>query len=219
VSFLTIFNIIIILATMSSRSSGRANGQSHEDQTAEMISNLTMTQLLYILQRIRQLSFHSQEYAKKLLTESPQLCLALIHAQYIVSGKKLDSHLLPLTADEIKMSHDRLNLIRMMDANPNAHMGVIGSGSSAPADVGLSRKFSTQHGRSAGDQASELSRLLAGLDPAMLERVIQGVSGGEKMDQETVAESLMNLSPEQIAALPEIVQRQVLKLLEESLAV
>lgn len=128
---------------MSSRSSGRANGQSHEDQTAEMISNLTMTQLLYILQRIRQLSFHSQEYAKKLLTESPQLCLALIHAQYIVSGKKLDSHLLPLTADEIKMSHDRLNLIRMMDANPNAHMGVIGSGSSAPADVGLSRKFST----------------------------------------------------------------------------
>lgn len=53
----------------------------------------------------------------------------------------------------------------------------------------------------------------------MLERVIQGVSGGEKMDQETVAESLMNLSPEQIAALPEIVQRQVLKLLEESLAV
>ena len=204
---------------MSSRSSGRANGVSREDQTAEMISNLTMTQLLYILQRIRQLSFHSQDHAKKLLSESPQLCLALIHAQYVVAGRKLDSNLLPLTADEIKMSHDRINLIRMMDANPTAQVGVIGSGTSVPADVGLSMRFQSQHGRTAGDQASTLSRLLANLDPAMLERVIQGVSGGETMDSDSVVQSLLNLSPERIAALPETVQRQVLKLLEESLAV
>ena len=202
---------------MSSRPSSRS--ESNEEQTAEMISNLTMTQLLYILQRIKQLSFHSQDYAKKLLTESPQLCLALIHAQYLVAGKKLDTQMLPLTADEIKMSHDRLNLIRLMDSNPTAQVGLVGAGTSVPEEVGLSKRFQSQHLRGAGDQASELSRLLAGLDPTILAKVMESVTGGESIDSDTMVQTLLNLSPEQIAALPEGVQRQVLKLLEESLAV
>lgn len=204
---------------MASRASSRSQAQTNEEQTADMISNLTMTQLLYILQRIKQLSFHSQDYAKTLLSESPQLCLALIHAQYIVAGKQLDSKLLPLTADEIKMSHDRLNLIRLIDSNPTAQIGLVGPGSSVAADVGLSKRFESQHLRGSGDQASELSRLLAGLDPTVLAKVMESVTGGESIDSETMVQTLLNLSPDQIAALPEGVQRQVLKLLEESLAV
>jgi hypothetical protein len=202
---------------MASRPSSRAQGQTNEEQTAEMISNLTITQLLYILQRIRQLSFHSQDHAKKLLTDSPQLALALIHAQYIVSGKKLDTKLLPLTTDEIKMSHDRLNLLRSIESN--SAVNVIGSGPSAPADVGLSKRFQSKNLRSSGDQASELSRLISCLDPSLLGKVTEGLSGDGTVDSDAMAQAILNLSAEQIAGLPEAVQHQVLRLLEESLTV
>lgn len=194
---------------------------SNEEQTSEMISNLTMTQLLFILQRIQQLSFHSQEHAKKLLTDSPQLALALIHAQYIVAGKRLDSQLLPLSPDEIKMASDRMSLIRLLDTNPSAQVNVIGAGTSVPQDVGLSKKFQSQYLFGQGDQATELSKLLTGLDPAVLAKVMESVTGGEGQvaDVDGMVQTLMNLSAEQITALPEVVQRQVLKLLEESLAV
>lgn len=105
-----------------------ASASSGEEQTSEMISSLTMTQLLYILQRIQQLSFHSQDYAKKLLSDSPKLALALIHAQYVVAGKGMDSHLLPLTADEVKIVKDRIAQIRMVEGNPSVHANIIGEG-------------------------------------------------------------------------------------------
>ena len=185
-----------------------------------MISNLTMTQLLYILQRIQQLSFHQADYAKKLLTDSPQLALALIHAQYVVSGKNMDSHLLPLTADELRIVKDRISQIRLVETNPTTQVSLVGLGSGITQDVGLSRKFQVQQ-QQPSDQATELSKLLGGLDPAILAKVMEGVTGGEDslVDVDTMVQTLMNLSAEQIAALPESVQRQVLKLLEESLAV
>jgi ABC-type dipeptide/oligopeptide/nickel transport system ATPase subunit len=197
-----------------------ANNAS-EEQTSEMISNLTMTQLLYILQRIQQLSFHSAEHAKKLLMESPQLALALIHAQYVVGGKNLDSHLLPLTQDEVKIIKDRVNRIRLAESNPAAQVNLVGVGADINQDVGLSRKFQLQQNQPA-DQATELSKLLIGLDPTVLAKVMESVTGGaagELADVDAMVQTLMNLSTEQIATLPESVQLQVLKLLEESLAV
>lgn len=190
---------------------------STEDLTSEMIANLTMTQLMFILQRIQQLSYHSADYAKELLTDSPQLALALIHAQYLVSGASADSHLLPLTADEVKIVKDRIEHIReavVMD--PSA---LIGAGTTVSRDVGLSRKFQGSQ-QSAGDQVTELTKLLADLDPHMLENVMQGVmgDGGEVIDLASMVRNLLGLSAEQIAALPEHVQRQVLKLLEQSLS-
>jgi hypothetical protein len=204
---------------MASRSNTKSASNSNEEQTSEMIANLTMTQLLFILQRIRQLSFHSQEYSKKLLSESPQLSLALIHALYTVSGKKTDFRLLPLTPEEIKISRDRMNLIRLMDANPSAQVTLVGKSTSFPVDVGLSKRFQSQHFQPSGDQAHELSKLLEGLDPSVLAKVMESVAEGQSLDSETMVETLLNLSPEQISVLPEAVQRQVLKLLEESLAV
>ena len=186
-----------------------------EEQTSEMISNLTMTQLLFILQRIQQLTFHSPEYAKTLLTESPQLSLALIHAQYLVAGKGMESHLLPLTADEVKIVKDRIEQIRQCEGSLTIDpAALVGVGTVVNRDVGLSRKFQGQ--QQASDQVTELTKLLTDLDPQMLE----GVMGGDEVvDLASMVQTLLNLSAEQIASLPESVQRQVLKLLEQSLAV
>ena len=204
---------------MSNRSGNRNAPETNEEQTSEMISNLTMTQLSFILNRVRQLSFHSPDHAKKLLSESPQLSLALIHAIYVAGGKKIDSSLLPLTPEEIKIAHDRMDLIRLIDSNPAAQVNLVGKGTSVPVDVGLSKRFQSQNLQRGGDQASELTRLMEGLDPTVLAKVVESVTGGEYMDADTIVQTLMNLSPEQIAAFPETIQRQVLKLLEESLAV
>ena len=204
----------------ASSAASNPSASSSEEQTSEMISNLTMTQLLYILQRIQQLSFHSQDYAKKLLSDSPKLALALIHAQYVVAGKAMDSHLLPLTADEVKIVKDRIAQIRMVEANPSIQANLIGVGAGVNQDVGLSRKFQIQQ-QQPSDQATELSKLLSGLDPTVLVKVMESVTGGQGMvaDVDAMVQTLMNLSTEQIAALPESVQLQVLRLLEESLAV
>ena len=190
-----------------------------EEQTSEMISNLTMTQLLFILQRIQQLTFHSPEYAKTLLTESPQLSLALIHAQYLVAGKGMESHLLPLTADEVKIVKDRIEQIRQCEGSLTIDpAALVGVGTVVNRDVGLSRKVQGQ--QQASDQVTELTTLLTDLDPQMLEKVMEGVMGGDEVvDLASMVQTLLNLSAEQIASLPESVQRQVLKLLEQSLAV
>lgn len=184
-----------------------------------MISNLTMTQLLYILQRIQQLSFHSPDHAKQLLTDSPQLALALIHAQYVVLGKDIDSHLLPLTADEIKIVKERINQIRAAESDMNiAGDALIGVASTAQQDVGLSRKFQSQQQDTQNDQVGELTKLLNELDPTILSSVMDSVMGDKDiLDVRSLGDALMNLSAEQIASLPESVQRQVLKLLEDSM--
>lgn len=194
------------------------SSSSGEALTSEMISNLTMTQLLYILQRIQQLSFHSPDHAKELLTQSPQLALALIHAQYIVCGQDMDSRLLPLTPDEIKVVKERADQIRSAEGTLNVPQEtLIGASSMSNQDVGLSKKFQSQQ-QMPNDQVSELTKLLSDLDPTMLSRVMDSVMGDKDIvDVKSLVEALMNLSAEQISALPENVQRQVLKLLEDSM--
>ena len=81
-----------------------------EEQVHEMIGNMTQTQLLYLLQRIQQLAFHAPDKAKQLLTENPQLSMALLHAEYIV-GARADK-LLPLTSDEVRLAKERLYELR-----------------------------------------------------------------------------------------------------------
>lgn len=209
------------MASRGSRPTDGPDSESNEEQTSEMISNLTMTQLLYILQRIQQLCFHSQDHAKKLLSESPQLALALIHAQFVVSGKLAESNLLPLTSDEVKQAKERITQIRLLETNPAASFNLVGRVSGSTQDVGLSRKLHVHQTAQSSDQAAELTRLLTGLDPAILENVMLGVTGSEGKvgDLSSMVDILMNLSAEQIALLPESLQRQVLKLLEESLIV
>jgi len=186
-----------------------------------MINNLTMTQLLYILQRIQQLSFHSPDYAKELLTQSPQLSLALIHAQYVAGN--IQSQLLPLRPDEIAMVKDRLERIRTAESNPASVPGetLVGSSESVNQELGLSRKFKQYAVTSdvSGDQATELTKLLGDWDAKALEKVMQSITavGDRVVDVESLVQGLLNLSAEQIAALPDSVQKQVLKLLEDSM--
>ena len=89
-------------------------------------------------------------------------------------------------------------------------------------DVGLSRKFQLQS-QMPSDQVSELTKLLGDLDPADLAKVMDSVMGeqGEDdvVDVKALVQGLLNLSPDQISALPESTQRQVLRLLEKSMAV
>jgi len=198
-----------------SQSSAKA---ASEELTSEMISNMTMTQLLYILQRIQQLTFHSPEHAKELLSGNPQLSLALIHAQYLVGGKEIDSRLLPIGSDELKVVKERLNQIRIGETNPALvpPESLVGTPESVTIDVGLSRKFQQQ----VTDQVTELTKLLSDLDPQMLSKVMESITAvGEDsvVDVDSLVQGLLNLSAEQIAGLPEAVQRQVLKLLEESI--
>jgi len=186
-----------------------------------MINNLTMTQLLYILQRIQQLSFHSPDYAKELLTQSPQLSLALIHAQYVAGN--IQSQFLPLRPDEIAMVKDRLERIRTAESNPASVPGetLVGSSESVNQELGLSRKFKQYAVTSdvSGDQATELTKLLGDWDAKALEKVMQSITavGDRVVDVESLVQGLLNLSAEQIAALPDSVQKQVLKLLEDSM--
>ena len=198
---------------MYNRGTPSPSKSGSEELTSEMITNLTMTQLLFILQRIQQLSFHSPEYAKQLLTDSPQLSLALIHAQYLVAGKGLESHLLPLTADEVNIAKDRIEQMRLVEGSLVDSAVLVGAGMGLSRDVGLSKKLKQ------GDQVSELTKLLTDLDPQLLENVMEGVMGGDEVvDMSSMVQTLLHLSAEQIAALPEHVQRQVLKLLEQSLS-
>ena len=208
-------------STSSSKPRQSAGGSSNEERTTEMINNLTMTQLLYVLQRIQQLAFHSPDYARELLTQSPQLSLALIHAQYVAGN--IQSQLLPLRTDEISMVKDRLEKMRLAESNPTAVPGgsLVGPSESFNQDLGLSRKFQQTVAEVdvAGDQATELAKLLGNLDANALEKVMQSITavGDKVMDVESLVQGLLNLSAEQIAALPDSVQRQVLKLLEDSM--
>jgi hypothetical protein len=194
---------------------------SDEERTTEMITNLTMTQLLHILQRIQQLSFHSPEYARELLTQSPQLSLALIHAQYVAGN--IQSQLLPLRVDELSMVKERLEKIRLAETNPTAVLGesLVGPSETVNLDLGLSRKFKqyTESSEEIGDQATELAKLLGNMDSNALEKVMQSITavGDQVVDVQSLVQGLLNLSAEQIAALPESVQIQVLKLLEDSM--
>jgi hypothetical protein len=206
--------------SVSAQSSAAASSKAAEEQTSEMVSNLTMTQLLYILHRIQQLSFHSPDHAKELLNQNPQLSLALIHAQYLVCGNQIESGLLPLGSEELKVVKERLNQIRLAETNPTAvsRESLIGTPETVTIDVGLSRKFQKQVS-APNDQVTELTKLLSDLDPQTLAKVMESITAVEDsvVDVESLVQGLLNLSAEQIAALPESVQRQVLKLLEESI--
>ena len=208
-------------SSATSKSRQASSSGSNEERTTEMINNLTMTQLLYLLQRIQQLSFHSPEYARELLTQSPQLSLALIHAQYVAGN--IQSQLLPLRQEEVSMVKDRLEKIRLAESNPASVPGesLVGPSESMNQDLGLSRKFKqyADVAEVGADQATELTKLLGDWDAKALEKVMQSVTavGDKVVDVESLVQGLLNLSAEQIAALPDSVQKQVLKLLEDSM--
>ena len=165
-----------------------------EDQIQDFISNMTQTQLLYLLQRIQQLSFLAPEHAKQLLTDNTQLSMALLHAEYMV-GVKADK-LLPLTSDEVRLAKERLYELR----NP----GSVNKRSYAESSVAPSQL----------DQSQEVAKGLAKLDPS----VLAALTGGSQdiLDIDHIVSQLFKLSDEQIAELPEEVQLLLLNALQNS---
>ena len=166
-----------------------------EEHTKDMIANMTATQLLYLLQRIQQLVSHAPEKAKQLLTDNPQLSMALLDAEHIV-GCKADK-LLPLTSDEVRLAKERFYELR----NP----GATNRRSYAAASVAPSQM----------DQSQEVARGLAKLDPSIL-AAITG-SSDDVLDMDSIVSQLFKLTDDQIAQLPEEVQLLLLNALQNSI--
>ena len=165
-----------------------------EDVTNELLNHLTEAQLHYIVQRIQQLCYVAPDHAKYLLTENPQTSLALLHAEYLV-GAKADK-LLPLTSDEVKLAKERYFQMR----NPGGKLPP----SYAAASV---TPASTQ-------KTNEVANALSKLDSS----VLSALSGGaEVVDMAAIVQSLLEMSDEQIALLPEEVQVVLLTALQSTM--
>ncbi|KAF4676956.1 hypothetical protein FOL47_004198 [Perkinsus chesapeaki] len=181
--------------------------QNAMDVADDLLNHLTATQLLYVLHRVHHLCYHAPEKARELLSEDPNLSLALIHAHYLL-GVTTGERLLPLTADEVSLAKDRLQQIRTQGAVAASEAVVQPMPFYNPPTTGsLQNVFPTiptaPEPPAADDKLDHLAReisLLIGTKIAA--------------DTESIMSALGNLSPEQIASLPEAVQAQVLELLQ-----
>lgn len=157
----------------------------------QLLSNVSQAQLLYIVQRIKQLAFVAPEKAKELLTANPKLSLALLHAEYLVGART--EKLLPLTSDEVKLAKERLYQMR--------HPG-----------GGLQQSYASSSVTPASaEQTKEVASALAKLDSSILASI---TGGSEVLDMEAIVTSLFKLSDEEIAQLPEEVQVVLLNALQ-----
>ena len=164
-----------------------------EELPQKVLPNLSLSQLLYILQRIQQLCSAAPDHAKKLLTENPQLSLAMIHAEYLV-GARAD-RLLPLTSDEVRLAKERLYQMR----NPG----------------GQSRnQLASTIAPQSNEQSNEVALALSKLDSSVLSAL---TGGAEVVDMGAIVASLLRMSDDQIAQLPEEVQLVLLTALQSTM--
>ncbi|EER17817.1 hypothetical protein Pmar_PMAR023747 [Perkinsus marinus ATCC 50983] len=170
------------------------------DVADDLLNHLTATQLLYTLHRVHHLCYHAPDKAKELLNEDPNLSLALIHAHYLL-GVTTGERLLPLTADEVSLAKDRLQQIRTQ--------GAVAASESAVQPM----PFYAQ--QSAGALPATTPEAPTDNKLDHLAREISALTASKvAADTESIMVALGNLSPEQIASLPEEVQAQVLELLQ-----
>eukprot|EP00913_Durusdinium_trenchii_P014142 g13271.t1 len=66
----------------------------------DLVSNVNMGQLFYILSHIQKLSAQAPVTAQRILAENPQICHALLHAECLAG--MLDEPVLPLSAEELR---------------------------------------------------------------------------------------------------------------------
>jgi len=83
-----------------------APGQSIYDEegslvgeVAEIMQKMSTAQLFYILGHMQKLVIQAPDVARALLLDNPQLCYALLHAQFITG--MIDEKFLPLTKDQL----------------------------------------------------------------------------------------------------------------------
>ena len=164
-----------------------------EELPQKVLPNLSLAQLLYILQRIQQLCAAAPDHAKKLLTENPQLSLSLIHAEYLV-GARAD-RLLPLTSDEVRLAKERLYQMR----HPGGK---------------LRNQLASTVAPQSNEQTNEVALALSKLDSSVLSTL---TGGAEVVDMGAIVASLLRMSDEQIAQLPEEVQLVLLTALQSTM--
>jgi hypothetical protein len=163
-----------------------------EELAQELLTNLTQTQLIYVLQRIQQLSTIAPDRAREILTEDPKLSLALLHAEFL-AGARADK-LLPLSADEVRLAKERHWQLRN------------------PGGLSLSSTASSVAPLLAAAARANFAQKLAALDEGVL-NVLTG--SADVVDIDSLVGSLLKLGESEIARLPEEVQVILLEALQQ----
>mmetsp|Transcript_51318 Transcript_51318/g.109113 ORF Transcript_51318/g.109113 Transcript_51318/m.109113 type:complete len:286 (-) Transcript_51318:72-929(-) len=77
---------------------------------AKQVTRLTVGQLFYVLGHIQKLSAQAPVTAQALLAEHPQICYALLHAEYLAG--MVEEPLLPMTGDELQQAKSKARRMR-----------------------------------------------------------------------------------------------------------
>jgi hypothetical protein len=197
-----------------------------------------MGQLFYILGHIQKLSAQAPVTAQAILAENPQICYALLHAECLAG--MVDRPMLPMSPEEVRKAKSTARQMQEEIADHELPPPAAGQAfaKSAGARPGLNVKSEVgppvppppppappmaAFAKSAmlPPQAPPLgSPGLPGAPMAMSGAAAGtggAMQGGETPEQKQVLmQKLMELTPEQIAQLPEATKRQVLLFLQQS---
>jgi hypothetical protein len=154
---------------------------------SDLVQNCTLHQLHYILSRIKALTQLAPEKALEILSNDPKLAISLIHAEYLVGAR--GEKLLPMTSDEVKLSKERLFQLRS-NFSTNSYL----QSSVAPKS-----------------KQRAVSEALSSLPEGVLELI---TGSQDVLDVDNLVERLLEMTDEQIAELPEEVQKVLLEALQ-----
>eukprot|EP00400_MALV-I_sp_L67-5_P000242 gene242-326_t len=81
-----------------------------QTEIAQLMQGLTTSQLFHLMAQMQQLVAASPDVARQLLTENPQFCYAMLHAQFLLGLSEED--VLPMTAEEVSAAREKGNKIQ-----------------------------------------------------------------------------------------------------------
>merc|ERR1719469_1415572 len=214
-------------------------GRDLPEDLVGQVSSLTMGQLFYILGHIQKLSAQAPVTAQALLAENPQICYALLHAECLAG--MIEEPLLPMTSEELTRAKGKARRMREDLANheiPPSEEQVVAQRQAATMMGGLSK-----HGQPAvppwgvapgGPPPScgmphfckaapppppppppmqahpqQMAGASAGFAPGYL-------GDPNEAQRQSLMQKLVQLTPEQIAQLPEQTKVQLLTFLQQN---
>eukprot|EP00929_Paragymnodinium_shiwhaense_P046317 TRINITY_DN23579_c0_g1_i1.p1 TRINITY_DN23579_c0_g1~~TRINITY_DN23579_c0_g1_i1.p1 ORF type:complete len:235 (-),score=60.08 TRINITY_DN23579_c0_g1_i1:155-859(-) len=193
-------------------------GRELPTDLVDQICGVTMGQLFYLLGHIQKLSARAPVTAQALLAENPQLCHALLHAEFLAGV--IEEPLLPMSADELKRAKVKARRMQEELEDHELPQPAAAKASSAqapyvvagvpPPPVGAAMSKSASLGRPPPPPPP-----LSGALPkaaATISTPFGDVSTPEQRQQ--LLNKVMNLTPAQIEKFPEEAKRQLLQFLQ-----
>jgi len=207
-------------------------GRELPGDTVDQLTNMTMGQLFYLLGHIQKLSAQAPVTAQALLAENPQICYSLLHAECLAG--MVDKPLLPMSAEELNKAKSRARQIQEeIDSSelppPAADSPAFAkSAGAAPSFLGqVKMEAGRAHGLAvkteahlppAGPAFAKSSSLQPPPPAPPMAGLIPGLAGGpqDEGQKQALMHKLMQLTPDQIAKLPEDTKMQVLRFLQQN---